>query len=464
MSGSRLVPHPTSLRGRVTVTTLALLAVILVVLFVAVDVALNARLQDEARTRLADRVGLANQLSTTLPAQQVVDRLRGDGVTAQVCTPGSTTCVVADTAAPPPEPPGAVIGRRGPAPRLPPPAAPVQSAGSVLYVRATLDNGQVLTLSTDTTQITSALHRLIVLEVIGAAVALVLAGLLLSRLSRVALRPLEDMTAVARRIAAGDRGRRLHVASTDSELGRTAAAFDAMLDELEAALAAAGAAEARMRDFLGDASHELRTPLAALQINAESLLRENPDRGERERIAVGMVRETQRAGRLVEDLLAIARLDQGLELRREHVDLAELVRHEEERARLLGPDQQFRLDGPERAPVLGDPLRLGQIFANLLDNARHATPPGGAITVDLGGTDGWVTATVSDTGTGVPAADRERIFKRFTRLDSSRSRATGGAGLGLPIARGLARAHGGDPVYLTDTAGGSFQVRIPAAL
>ena len=334
----------------------------------------------------------------------------------------------------------------------------------MLYVRATLDNGQVLTLSTDTTQITSALHRLIVLEVIGAAVALVLAGLLLSRLSRVALRPLEDMTAVARRIAAGDRGRRLHVASTDSELGRTAAAFDAMLDELEAALAAAGAAEARMRAFLGDASHELRTPLAALQINAESLLRENPDRGERERIAVGMVRETQRAGRLVEDLLAIARLDQGLELRREHVDLAELVRHEEERARLLGPDQQFRLDGPERAPVLGDPLRLGQIFANLLDNARHATPPGGAITVDLGGTDGWVTATVSDTGTGVPAADRERIFKRFTRLDSSRSRATGGAGLGLPIARGLARAHGGDLVYLTDTAGGSFQVRIPAAL
>lgn len=305
-------------------TTLALLTAILIVLFIAVDVALSSRLQAEARTRLTDRVGLAGQLSTTLPAQQVVDRLRGDGVTAQLCTPGASTCVVADTAAAPPEPPGPAAGRKAPAqrPPPPPPAAPVQSAGSVLYVRATLGNGQVLTLSTDTTQITSALHRLILLEAISGAVALALAGLLLSRLSRIALRPLDDMTTVARRIAAGDRGRRLNVGRSDSELGRTAEAFDTMLDELEAALATAGAAEARMRDFLGDASHELRTPLAALQINAESLLRDHPDRAERERIAVGMVRETQRAGRLVEDLLAIARLDQGVELRQEPVDLS----------------------------------------------------------------------------------------------------------------------------------------------
>jgi len=451
------------LRGRVTVTTLALLTAILIVLFIAVDVALNSRLQAEARTRLTDRVGLAGQLSTTLPAQQVVDRLRGDGVTAQLCTPGASTCVVADTAAAPPEPPGPAAGRKGPAQRPPPPpAAPVQSAGSVLYVRATLGNGQVLTLSTDTTQITSALHRLILLEAIGGAVALVLAGLLLSRLSRIALRPLDDMTTVARRIAAGDRGRRLNVGRSDSELGRTAEAFDTMLDELEAALATAGAAEARMRDFLGDASHELRTPLAALQINAESLLRDHPDRAERERIAVGMVRETQRAGRLVEDLLAIARLDQGVELRQEPVDLVELLRQELDRARLLGPDRHFQLDSAAHAVVPGDPLRLGQIFANLLDNARHATPSGGHITLELTSTDGWVIVTVSDTGAGVPPADRDRVFERFSRLDSSRSRATGGAGLGLPIARGLVRAHGGDLVYVDGAEGASFRVSIPA--
>lgn len=446
-------------------TTLALLTVILVVLFIAVDVALGSRLQAEARTRLTDRVGLASQLSTTLPAQQVVDRLRGDGVTAQLCTPGASTCVVADTAAAPPEPPGPAAGRKGPAqrpPPPPPPAAPVQSAGSVLYVRATLGNGQVLTLSTDTTQITSALHRLILLEAIGGAVALVLAGLLLSRLSRIALRPLDDMTTVARRIAAGDRGRRLNVGRSDSELGRTAEAFDTMLDELEAALATAGAAEARMRDFLGDASHELRTPLAALQINAESLLRNHPDRAERERIAVGMVRETQRAGRLVEDLLAIARLDQGLELRQEPVDLVELLRQELDRARLRGPDRHFQLDSAAHAVVPGDPLRLGQIFANLLDNARHATPSGGRITLELTSTDGWVIATVSDTGAGVPPADRDRVFERFSRLDSSRSRATGGAGLGLSIARGLVRAHGGDLVYVDGGEGASFRVSLPA--
>jgi len=161
----------------------------------------------------------------------------------------------------------------------------------------------------------------------------------------------------------------------------------------------------------------------------------------------------------------VARLDQGLSLRYERVDLTALARHELDRIRLRGADLHFQLLAPERAPVLGDPLRLEQIIANLLNNACHATPAGGTITVEIRREGDRASVTVSDTGRGVPAAAREHIFERFARLDVSRSRRTGGAGLGLPIARGLARAHGGDLTYLdrNGSPGAAFQVNLPVA-
>jgi two-component system OmpR family sensor kinase len=269
----------------------------------------------------------------------------------------------------------------------------------------------------------------------------------------VALRPLEDMTGLARQIAAGDRGRRLGHPRTDSELGRTAAAFDTMLDELEAK-------EAGMRAFLADASHELRTPMAGLQANAELLLREELDRDAREQVAVAMIRETRRASRLVDDLLTMARLGQGgVQLAVERVDLAQLAGTELARARTLAPALTFVLSAGPEPIVLGDPVRLGQIVTNLLDNARHATPPGGTVTVTVGRSGDRVLLDVTDTGPGVPPAERTLIFERFGRGDASRSRNTGGAGLGLPIARGLAAAHGGDLGYVD----GSFRLDLPAA-
>ncbi len=334
-----------------------------------------------------------------------------------------------------------------------------------------LAGGQRLTLTTDTSQITEALQRLVVFEAVGGLLALVATGLLLSRLSRVALQPLDTMTSLARDIAAGDRGRRLRTGRPDTELGRTAAAFDAMLDELEQAARSARDAEARMRQFLGDASHELRTPLAGIQANTELLLREDPGAPDRETLAISTIRETRRATRMVEDLLTMAHLDRGLDLRRDPVDMVELVTAELARARLLAPDRRVELaapgDGPRAgATVVGDPGRLGQILANLLDNARHATAPGGRITVTVAGTGspgnaGRVVLTVADDGIGVPPEDRERIFTRFARRDPSRSRHTGGAGLGLPIARGLARAHGGDLRLLDRPAAGTARADGP---
>ena len=462
------LPRPESLRGRVTWAVLALLAVILVVLFTAVDIALAARLQGDARTRLTDRVALATQLDPQLSAQQLVDRLRGDGVTARLCVRDGGGCVAAASDPAPPgrrTPPGGEIRPRRAAGTQA--EVPVETAGSVIFVRTELRGNQVLTLSLDTTQITDAVHRLIVLEVIGGLLALLLAGFASARVSRAALRPLEDMTALAGQIAAGDRGRRLGHQRTDSELGRTAAAFDSMLDELEAALATANAAEAGMRSFLADASHELRTPMAGLQANAELLLREELDRPERERVAVAMIRETRRAARLVDDLLTMARLGQGgVRLATERVDLARLAEAEVARARMLAPSLTFTVAAPTAEPgpvVLGDPLRLGQILTNLLDNARHATPAGGTVTVDVRRSGGQVLLEVADTGPGVPATEQALIFERFGRGDASRSRDTGGAGLGLPIARGLAVAHGGDLTYADSPAGARFRVDLPAA-
>jgi two-component system OmpR family sensor kinase len=503
-------PRPLSLRARVTWAVLALLTVVLVVLFTAVDLVLAARLHADARTRLTDRVALARQLDGQLGAQQFVDRLRGDGVVARLCVRDGSGCVAAAADPPPP-------GRRnppGPAPRqqarggvaAQETSLPVETAGSIIFVRTELRGAQVLTLSLDTSQITEALHRLIVLEVGGGLLALLLAGLASARLSRAALRPLAELTTLARQIADGDRGRRLGHPRTDSELGRTAAAFDTMLDELEAALATANAAEAGMRSFLADASHELRTPMAGLQANAELLLREELDRAERERVAVAMVRETRRATRLVDDLLTTARLGQGgLTLAAERVDLSRLAEAEVARARTLAPALTFTVDagtlttdagagtpgtartsaeragaetagaetagaetaGAETAdagPVVrGDPLRLGQLITNLLDNARHATPPGGAVTVAVRRVGDRVLLDVRDTGPGVPAGERALIFERFGRGDRSRSRDTGGAGLGLPIARGLATAHGGELSYVERQGGACFRLNLPGA-
>jgi two-component system OmpR family sensor kinase len=450
--------RPSSLRARVTWAVLALLAVVLTVLFTAVDLALSARLHADVKVRLTDRAALARQLDGQLGAQQLVDRLRGDGVTAQLCGPGDFGCVesAADPVPPQPHRPGPP-GRPGPAA-----PAPVETAGPVLFVREPLSRGDVLTLSTDTTQIDETVHRLVVLEIAGGLAALAVAGAAALMMARVALRPLDRMTALARHIAAGDRGRRLGVADGRTELGRTAAAFDAMLDELETALASAHAAETRMRAFLGDASHELRTPIAGLRASAEQLVRENPDRAERERIAVLLVREAQRAGRLVDDLLLTARLGHDVPAAGEPVDLIAVAAQEGARQRLLAPSLTFEIDARGDATVDGDPGRLAQVVTNLLDNARHATPDGGHVTVSLRRDGDRVLLEVSDTGPGVPEGDRERIFDRFARGDPGRSRHSGGAGLGLPIARAIAEAHGGRLACPGGTPGGCFRLELPA--
>lgn len=202
-------------------------------------------------------------------------------------------------------------------------------------------------------------------------------------------------------------------------------------------------AEERMRRFLADASHELRTPVAAVQASAETLLRTNPDRPTREALIVQILREGHRAGRLIDDLLVITRLEQGIPLAKTYFDLVPLAAAAVEVTRELAPAVDVQLHAPPHIHLHGDPQRIRQILDNLLSNARHATPDGGQINVHVTTRDTGVQVQVTDTGPGVPPADRERIFKRFARLEGAQSRRTDGNGLGLAIARGIAGAHSG---------------------
>ncbi|MEC3952174.1 HAMP domain-containing sensor histidine kinase [Nocardia sp. CDC153] len=348
-------------------------------------------------------------------------------------------------------------------------------------------NDSRLTMQIDTPLLARVQSRLAFLLVLATAGAIGVIAVGLWFLVRRALAPLDTMTRLARDIARGHLGRRLNPSRTDTELGRTAAAFDEMLDALEGALRDTAAAEARaraseqqIRVFVGDAAHELRTPITGVRSLAEAVFQQpaDTDPEDRQRMLLLLVRETQRAGRLVDDLLDLARIDAGLHLRRAPVDLRALTATHLDRMRILHPHIDFQLTGDpppvsaDPVTVSADPVRITQILTNLLTNACQAMKDHGTITVALrpiqpeSPLPSSVELTVTDTGPGIPPEDRERIFDRLVRLDQARDHRPDGSGLGLAIARGLARAHGGDLTCDEPPPGRSgavFTLRLPIA-
>src|SRR5688500_3272150 len=407
-----------SLRRRVTALSLTVLAAVLLVVGVLTDVVFSAQLRSELRQQLDVRATLAGQLiSQGVPADEVARRVEAPGIRAEL--------VAAD---------GRVYaGDHGDDERWMPPPWRSGPPGpdhrgwwdddddgdraNRQVLEQPLADGSRLTLVASGGPVSGAQALVRRTLLVLSLAALAAAGIVMMLTTRFALAPLDAMTALARSITSGDRGRRLAPTRTDTELGRTAAAFDAMLDELEGAEATARASEARTRRFAADAAHELRTPIAGVQAVAEAAIAPGMSPEERERLHLLLLRESRRAGRLVDDLLVLARLDAGLELRREPVDLLDLARAEAERARLVAPDQQVEVRG-EPVTVGGDASRLAQVLGNLLDNARrHAGP--GAVTVTVSRGDP-ATVLVTDEGPGVLPADRERIFDRLVRLDEAR--------------------------------------------
>lgn len=431
-----------SLRRRVTVSSVLVLTIVVLLLAVLTDVLFAAQSGRELRASLQDRTRLAEQLVRQgAGPRELVARVESAAVKVRLTT---ATGEVFGSAEPPPVAPGR-LGRQ------------FYRAGNDWVSARRLPSGGELVLVADGDSVGSAQRRLRRLLVIIGLVAIGVAAIVLTGTVRVALAPLDSVTALAKSITRGDRGRRLAPDRPDTELGRAAHAFDEMLDALEGverqarhAEAHARASESRTRRFVADAAHELRTPIAGVQAAAEAVLQagQDADPGERERMQLLLVREARRAGRLVEDLLSLARIDAGLELHREPVDLFALAANEADRTRLLAPASTVEVTGD---PVLvpADPQRIAQVLANLLDNARRHGRADGGIGVHVARRGPLAELTVSDSGPGVEPADRERIFDRLVRLDSARTaRPDGagpsGAGLGLAIARGIARAHGGD--------------------
>jgi two-component system OmpR family sensor kinase len=341
-----------------------------------------------------------------------------------------------------------------------------------VLIRTTPGGGSVA-VATRLAEESKTLSQLVWIEVIvGAAVIAVLAGVGYVVVRR-SLKPLVEVEVTAAAIAAGDLTRRVPERDPRTEVGRLSRALNGMLVQIESAFrdreaseAAARGSEERMRRFVADASHELRTPLTSIRGFAE-LYRQGAV-GDKQAIARVMRRiedEAARMGLLVEDLLMLARLDEQRPFVYLPVDMLGLATDAVHDARVIGPDHPTSLEviPSDTAPIVaGDEARLRQVVSNLLTNAVAHTPPGTVIAVRVGAQDGHAVLEVVDHGPGLSDADADRIFERFYRADPSRTRASGGSGLGLSIVAALVAAHAGT-VRVSETPGGgaTFVVLLP---
>jgi two-component system OmpR family sensor kinase len=278
-------------------------------------------------------------------------------------------------------------------------------------------------------------------------VVLVLIATLSRRAIRISLRPLAAVESTAEAIAEGDLSARLPSAKPHTEVGRLVASLNQMLTRIEESFAVRIESEKKLRRFVADASHELRTPLTAIRGFSE-LYRQGAVKGEEKtKDLVGRIEdESIRMGSLVEDLLLLARLDQSPEIERLPINLNEVVLDAVESARVSGPDHLIETKIPdEESYILGDQNRVHQVIANLLENARSHTPAGTKIFVEIIDNEDSVEVSVADNGPGFAREDHDRIFERFYRADSSRTRSvkTEGSGLGLSIVKAIMEAHGG---------------------
>ncbi len=305
------------------------------------------------------------------------------------------------------------------------------------------------------------MRRLILAELLITAGLLVLLGATAGLVIRREMRPLESMAATADAIARGDLSLRVQESDPSTETGRLGYAFNDMLDGISSLLDERRRGEDKLRRFIADASHELRTPVAAVRgytdlYQAGAL----SDEGAVDRAMERMGFEARRMGALVDDLLTLIQADAEHAVGHELVDLGELLTGVVDDAAVIDQTRTWRLAASNGAmDVVGDRLRLHQVFANLLSNIRTHTPEGTVATISvLPGLD-EIAVSVSDNGPGVSDEDLDRLFDRFYRVDPSRSRERGGTGLGLSIVAAIVRGHGGR-IAASHTQGGGLTVTV----
>ncbi|MBN1174742.1 MAG: HAMP domain-containing histidine kinase [Micromonosporaceae bacterium] len=326
--------------------------------------------------------------------------------------------------------------------------------GTYRLIAKSRSDGEILVTGLPMDEVLAARYQLIGIELVVGLAALLILTFAGAAVIRVALAPLTRVATTAQRVSSiplheGEVGplARVPAADTDprSEAGQVGAAFNRMLDHVASALAARQASETRLRQFVADASHELRTPLAAIRGYTELTRRHRlttplPVGDALDRVEAAASRMTT----LVEDLLLLARLDAKRPLERQQVDLSAIVIEATTDAHVAGPGHRWLLDLPEDSiSTVGDRTRLHQVFANLLANARTHTPPGTTVTVSMATIGDQAAIRVMDNGQGISPELVPRLFERFARGDSSRSRSTGSTGLGLAIVDAVTTAHGG---------------------
>ncbi len=330
----------------------------------------------------------------------------------------------------------------------------------VHYPRVDSPVAGVVQMSTPMSLIDSVLGRQRVLIVVGVLVVLLLASAGGLWLTETALKPLQVMIAVCRRIAGGDLSQRVNLPQRRDETGQLASAFDEMVARLDDAFTT-------QRQFVADASHELRTPLTALSGSLEVLLlAPEGDPETTRRVLHNMRREVQRLGRLVTDLLTLTRLDAHRPLKRQPVDLAALAGEVVESVRPIARSRTLAVESEGDVKMSGDADQLKQVFYNLIGNAIQATDAErGSIVLRMQGEADAVCVTISDNGAGIPESAQAHIFERFYRVDRARARASGGSGLGLAIVKAIVEGHGGriEPVSSTVGQGTLIRVVLPRA-
>jgi two-component system, OmpR family, sensor kinase len=475
---------PRSLRGRLVIATLLLVTSGLVVASVATYLFLNSFLMNR----------LDQQLRSALtPVDQFLEQSTSTGATYG--PPGNGDVIPAGTYGAfldqngKPLPNGALVFEYQRSPQPSPPELPSglpgsssgPSSGSSLFSADSVSGAiryrclAVPLLNTDgslagslvvaipLTDTYGTLHRLLLVEILASIGVLAAAAALSLWLVRVGLRPLREIGETAGAIAAGDLSRRVEPADESTEVGRLGLSLNAMLGQIEEAFTARAKSEDRLRRFVADASHELRTPLTSIRGYAELFRHGASDRPEDlSRSMQRIEAEANRMGVMVEDLLLLARLDQGVALAHERVDMASVAAQSVQDARAADPSMPIAFDATGPAFVDGDELRLKQVVDNLLSNARTHTPENTSIQVRVMNGE-RVTVVVADDGPGIPEQIAGKLFERFVRGDPARSRDSGGAGLGLSIAAEIARAHGGSLELVPTERGARFDLELPAS-
>ncbi|QIG40187.1 HAMP domain-containing histidine kinase [Microbacterium sp. 4R-513] len=346
-----------------------------------------------------------------------------------------------------------------------------------------LPNQTVAVIGLPLSEVQKTVAQLFSAILIVTAAGLVLLGVAIALVVRAGLRPLRAVADTATRVAALPMSEgsvtieeRVPEEEADdrTEIGRVGHALNTLLDHVDSSLDARQRNEERMRRFVADASHELRTPLASIRGYSElslRALRQAEASGISEPVTIETTgqsleriqAQSLRMTTLVEDLLLLARLDEGQELVYGSVDLTKLAIEAVEDARPAGPEHEWVLEvGEEPVVIAGDSGRLHQVAANLLANARAHTPAGTTVTTTVLRDGKDAVLRVHDDGPGVDPAIKAELFERFARADRSRARKTGGTGLGLSIARAIVAAHGGIITVASEPGDTTFEVRLPA--